>query len=139
MAEAEIGSALANGIISGENCRPENPKGVWFNIPPVVGIWFGVLRITVAGVASRFSALFCRPLLDVASLVGGGVCICEKSILGGRMRERRLSDKPAADRFAKLGSGEDDSLRNGSTGGSERLLGAKWLIWNSGSSGERTF
>jgi hypothetical protein len=85
MADAEIGSALANGIISGENCRPENPKGVWFSIPPVVGIWFGVLRIAVAGVASRFPALFCRPLLDVASRVGGGVCICEKSILGGRM------------------------------------------------------
>jgi hypothetical protein len=81
---ADIGSALANGIISGENCRPENPKGVWFSMPPVVGIWFGVLRITVAGVAFWFSALFCKPLLDVESLVGGGVCIWEKSILGGR-------------------------------------------------------
>jgi hypothetical protein len=38
MADAEIGSALANGIISGENCRPENPKGVWFSMAPVVGI-----------------------------------------------------------------------------------------------------
>lgn len=37
-----------------------------------------------------------------------------------------------------LGSGDDDSLREVSTGGNGRFCGAKWLTWNSGSSGVRS-
>lgn len=80
--------------------------------------------MTVAGVANSFGAwCCCRLLLDEASLVGGGVCICDMSMLIGRACIEGVTSLFFPDR----GPGEDDSLREGSTGGSGRVVEAKWL------------
>lgn len=64
----------------------------------------------------------------MASLVGGGVCIWD-------IREVSIASPPgdghgflvasAFDLFSDAGPGEDDSLREGSTGGKGKLLGTK--------------
>jgi hypothetical protein len=124
----------------GENCTFDvNPKGVWLKSASAVGIWLGVRCITVAGVANSLPPLCCCLLLELASLVGGGVCICEKSMAVGRCRPRWLAAELTPTRLTKLGSGDDDSLLETSTGGKGKLFGTKWLTWNSGSSGVRGF
>jgi hypothetical protein len=95
--------------------------------------------MTVAGVAKPLPALCCKPVLVSASLVGGGVCIGEKSMVTGRVRANWLPSGLIPVFFAELGSGEDDNRREMSTGGRGRLSGTKWLTWNSGSSGVRGF
>ena len=81
-----MGPVLENGIILGENCTSAKPKGVWLKSASAAGIWLGVRCMTVAGVANSFPPLCCRLLLEEASLVGGGVCMCEKSMVTGRGR-----------------------------------------------------
>jgi hypothetical protein len=107
-----MGSALANGIILGENgTLSPYPNMFWVNMPSDVGTgWKGVLFITVAGVVVWLPALCCKFLRDVASLVGGGVCICEKSILTGPDRGPRPSWLSPTF-LSEFGSGDDDSLR----------------------------
>jgi hypothetical protein len=140
MGGTDIGPAFENGIMLGENCTlVVTPKGVWWKSASAVGIWLGVRCITVAGVANSFPPLCCILLLELASLVGGGVCICEKSMVTGRCRPRSFAARLSPALLTKLGSGDDDSLLEISTGGKGKLFGTKWLTWNSGSSGVRGF
>jgi hypothetical protein len=83
MGGADIGAVLENGIMLGEKGTFVKAKGVWLKSASAVGIWLGVLCITVAGVANSFPPLCCSLLLELASLVGGGVCMCEKSMVTG--------------------------------------------------------
>jgi hypothetical protein len=122
----------------GENCTSVYPNGVWLKSASALGMWLGVLCITVAGVANSCPPLCCSLLLELTSLVGGGVCICEKSMVTGRGRPRCAAGLTTA-RLPRLGSGDDDSLLETSTGGRGRLFGTKWLTWNLGSSGVRGF
>jgi len=88
MGGADIGAVFEKGIMLGEKGTFVKPKGVWLNKPSAVGISLGVLCITVAGVAKSFPPLCCSLLLELASLVGGGVCMCEKSMVTGRGRPK---------------------------------------------------
>lgn len=109
-------------------CRLPKPNGVWSNRASDDGIWTGVLCITVTGVPTPFAAPPCEGrLLDEASRVGGGVCMCEKSMVTGRdvCCEHNDGFRPRA--LNLLGSGDDDNLREASTGGKGRFWGAKWL------------
>jgi hypothetical protein len=116
---------LEKGIMLGENGMSVNPKGVWLKSASAVGIWLGVRRITVAGVANSFPPLCCTLLLELASRVGGGVCMCEKSMVTGRGRPNWPPAGLAPTLLTKLGSGDDDSLLETSTGGSGKLFGTK--------------
>lgn len=51
--------------------------------------------------------------------------MCDGSMLIGRGRIEGLSLKATSVLLADRGPGEDDSLREGSTGGSGRLFGTK--------------
>lgn len=124
---ADIGSRLANCIMSEVYCKLPKPNGVWSKRASDDGTWTGVLCITVAGVPTPFAAPCEGPLLDDASLVGGGVCICEKSMVTGRDASDEHNDKLRSTLVSLLGSGDDDSLREASTGGKGRFWGAKWL------------
>lgn len=82
----------------------------------------------MAGVANSLPADWLTFRREVASRVGGGVCICEVSILTGRDRTDGFSLKMAPVLpAAELGLGEDDNLQEGSTGGSGRLVETRWL------------
>lgn len=81
--------------------------------------------MTVAGVANSFPMPCWKLLRDVASLVGGGVCICDVSMLSGRGRADKLSGRVDPVFVTASGSGDDESLREGSTGGSGRVLATK--------------
>jgi len=133
-----MGPVLENWAMSGENCKLGNPNDAWPKKASFCGSCPGVGPITVAGVEYPFPAL-CGTRREVASLVGGGVCIWKVSMLSGRGREEGFLRRLAPFLPTAQGSGEEDSLREGSTGGSGRLDGTKWLTWNSGSSGVRIF
>jgi hypothetical protein len=130
-----MGPVLGNCIMSGVNCRLGKSKGVWLKSPSDGGICPGVRAITVAGVLNSLSEVCWKLRLEAAPLVGGGVCIWEVSMLWGRGRVEGCSRSKGTAGPFRFGSGEDESLREGSTGGRGRLPVARWLTWNSGSSG----
>jgi hypothetical protein len=60
-------------------------------------------------------------------------------MVAGRCRPSWLAAVFPPTLLTRLGSGDDDSLLETSTGGKGKLFGTKWLTWNSGSSGVRGF
>lgn len=86
---------------------------------------------TVEGVFNSAPKACWLFLLEEESLVGGGVCICDVSIVLSLVAldaEKALRRAPEAIVLTARESGDDDNLRDGSTGGNGRwTFGVKWL------------